>query len=51
MPLSGVRKRQLALESNGFIGLRSITIARGGVDAVLELDLMVREKFDAGLKP
>jgi hypothetical protein len=47
MPLSWVRKRQLAIEANGFIGLRSIKIARGGVDAVPELNLMVREKFDA----
>jgi hypothetical protein len=37
----------LALEAHGVIGLRAVTIARGGVDAVLELDLMVREKFDA----
>jgi hypothetical protein len=37
----------LALEANVVIGLRSIKVARGGVDAVQEINLMVQEKVDA----
>jgi hypothetical protein len=47
MLFSGYEATMLAFEANGVIGLRSIKIARGGVDAVQEINLMVQEKFDA----
>jgi hypothetical protein len=48
MFFSGYEATMLALEANSVIGLRLIKIARGGVDAVQEVNLMVREKVDAG---
>ena len=47
MLFPGYDATMLALEANGVIGLRSVKIARGGVDAVQEINLMVQEKFDA----
>jgi hypothetical protein len=47
MIFPGYEATMLALEANGVIGLRSIKIARGGVDAVQEINLMVHEKVDA----
>ncbi len=47
MVFPGYEATMLALEANDVIGLRSIKIARGGVDAVQEINLMVQEKFDA----
>ena len=47
MTFPGYEATMLALEASGVIGLRSIKIARGGVDALQEINLMVREKVDA----
>jgi hypothetical protein len=47
MLFPGYEATMLALEANGVIGLRSIKIARGGVGAVQEINLMVQEKVDA----
>lgn len=43
----GYEATMLAPEANGVIGLRLTKIAHGGVDAALEINLMVQEKFDA----
>jgi hypothetical protein len=48
MFFSGYEATMLALEANSVIGLRLIKIAHGGVYAVQEVNLMVREKVDAG---
>ena len=50
MFFSGYEATMLALEANSVIGLRLIKIAHGGVDAVQEVNLMVREKVDAGAR-
>jgi hypothetical protein len=47
MIFPGFEATMLALEANGVIGLRSIKIAQGGVDAGHEISLMVEEKLDA----
>jgi hypothetical protein len=47
MLFPGYEATMLALEANVVIGLRSIKVARGGVDAVQEINLMVQEKVDA----
>ena len=47
MLFPGYEATMLALEANLVIGLRSIKVARGGVDAVQEINLMVQEKVDA----
>jgi hypothetical protein len=47
MIFSGYQATMLALEANSVIGLRLIKIAHGGVEAVLEVNLMVQEKVDA----
>jgi hypothetical protein len=47
MLFPGYEATMLALEANGVIGLRLTKIAHGGVDAGLEINLMVQEKFDA----
>jgi hypothetical protein len=47
MLFSGYEATMLALEANVVIGLRSLKVARGGVDAVQEINLMVQEKVDA----
>jgi hypothetical protein len=44
----GYEATMLAFEANSVIGLRLIKIARGGVDAVQEVNLMVQEKVEAG---
>ena len=43
----GYEAIMLALEANRVIELRLMKIARGGVDAVHEVILMVQEKVDA----
>jgi hypothetical protein len=48
--LPWVRSDYVGLEANVVIGLRSIKVARGGVDAVQEINLMVQEKVDAAVK-
>ena len=50
MLFPGYEATMLALEANVVIGLRSIKVARGGVDAVQEINLMVQEKVDAAVK-
>jgi hypothetical protein len=40
----------LAVESNEVIGLRLMRIAAGGGDALVEADLMLREKIDAAFE-
>ena len=47
MLFPGYEATMLALEASGVIGLRLTKIAHGGVDAGLEINLMVQEKFDA----
>ena len=48
MLFPGYEATMLALEANVVIGLRSIKVARGGVDAVQEINLMVQEKVGRG---
>ena len=47
MVFPGYEATMLAIEANGVIGLRLTKIAYGGIDAGMEINLMVQEKFDA----